>query len=307
MLLNPLPYLKKAQKKKVAIPAFNVTDLETIQAVIAAATKTNSPVFISTSEGAIAYAGLEELAALVKIEAKKTKVPIFLHLDHGKDLRLIQRCLKLGYTSIMFDGSALPYKQNVATTKKVVAWAKKYKVPVEAELGTLAGLEDFVSLKDAQAHLTDPSEAKKFVKETGCSSLAIAIGTKHGPFKFQGQPHLDFARLAAIKKLVKVPLVLHGASSLPETYILRLKKAGGNLKTAKGIPPALWRKAIRGGICKINIDSDLRLAFTTGVREYLKKNKNSYDIRTLLGGGTKEIQKMAEWVIKQLGGQKIIK
>ena len=300
MLANPLPFLKKAQKSKKAIPAFNVTDLETIQAVIAGAEKTKSPIFVSTSEGAIDYAGLEELTSLVKIEAGKAKVPIFLHLDHGHDLKIIQHCLKLGYTSVMIDGSALSYKENVAKTKKVVAWAKKFGAPVEAELGTLAGPEDFVSLADAQAHLTDPKMAKKFVAETDCASLAIAIGTKHGPFKFKGEPHLDFARLTAIKKLVKVPLVLHGASSLPETYLLRLKKAGGELKTAKGVPPALWRKAIRGGICKINIDSDLRLAFTTGVREYLKNNKNSYDIRSLLGGGTKEIQNMAEWVIREL-------
>ncbi len=216
MLTTLSKVLKKANAGGYAVGAFNVNNLEFIQAIIDAAEAENSPVILSTSEGAISYAGMAELGVLAHIAAKKTKVPVVFHLDHGKDEKLITEAIKSGlYTSVMFDGSHLPYKDNLRITKKIVSLAHKHDVSVEAELGAIAGIEDFVSVEEKDAHLTDPEQALEFVNKTGCDALAIAIGTSHGAYKFSGESKLDFKRLEQIEKLVKIPLVLHGASGIP--------------------------------------------------------------------------------------------
>jgi fructose-bisphosphate aldolase class II len=202
MLVSALPLLKKARAGKYAVPAFNVNNLEILKAVIEAAVELKSPIIVQTSEGAIEYAGMDYLIAMVRIAAQ-AKIPVVLHVDHGKDLKLIKKAIDSGYTSVMFDGSSLPYSKNVKATQQVVAWAKKKGVSVEAEIGVLAGIEDFVSVEARDAALTDPKQALAFSKATGCDSLAIAIGTAHGAYKFKGKTHLDIDRLKKIAALVK--------------------------------------------------------------------------------------------------------
>ena len=292
MLVNLNKILIKAQKGKYAVPAFNISDLEILQAVMEATKKMKSPVIIQTSEGAIKYAGMKNLIDMVKNFAEE-KIPIALHLDHGKDLRVIKKAIKNGYTSVMFDGSALKYKKNLKLTKKVVGWAKKKNVSVEAELGSIAGVEDLVNVSEREAILTDPKQAKEFVCFTGCDALAVAIGTSHGAYKFKKTPKLDIKRLEEIRKNVKIPLVLHGASGIPAELIKLIKKCGGDVGNAKGNAPAEIKKAIKGGICKINIDTDLRLAFTAGVRCKLQKDKKVIDPRKILGEAKELMVKVA--------------
>jgi len=215
MLVTAKQVLVPARQKHYAVPAFNVNDLEFLRAVMDAAVRMKSPVIVQTSEGAIAYAGMDYLVAMVRVAAQ-AKIPVVMHLDHGKDLKVIRQAIQSGYTSVMIDGSALPYAKNVAATKKVVAWARAKRVSIEAEIGALAGIEDFVSVADADAHLTNPQEAARFARETHCDSLAVAIGTSHGAFKFKNKTHLDIDRLKKIASLVKIPIVLHGASGVLE-------------------------------------------------------------------------------------------
>ena len=268
MLTTLSTVLKKAEKGRYAVGAFNINNLEILQAVMDAAEAEKSPVIISTSEGAINYAGMDELAALVHLAAKRTKLPVVFHLDHGKNYDLVVRAIKSGlYTSVMFDGSSHPFKKNVRLTKKIVALAHKRGISVEAELGAIAGIEDFVSVKEKDAHLTSPEQAKDFVKQTGCDALAIAVGTSHGAFKFSGKSTLEFKRLAEIKKNVGVPLVLHGASGVPSNIKKLCTKYGCEIDKAKGVSDGNIKKAISLGVNKINIDSDLRIAFTAGTRQ----------------------------------------
>ncbi|MCR4314573.1 MAG: class II fructose-bisphosphate aldolase, partial [Candidatus Uhrbacteria bacterium] len=213
MLVTLKQVLQKADRHRCAVGAFNINNLETLQAVMDAAERERSPVILSTSEGAIEYAGMEELASLVHIAARKTKLPVVFHLDHGKNEALVVEAIKSGwYTSVMFDGSSLPFKENIRHTKKIVEMAHRQGISVEAELGAIAGIEDFVSVEDRDAHLTDPTQAREFVKATGCDALAVAVGTKHGAYKFKGESKLDYGRLKRIAEAVDVPLVLHGAS-----------------------------------------------------------------------------------------------
>ncbi|MDD5251826.1 MAG: class II fructose-1,6-bisphosphate aldolase [Patescibacteria group bacterium] len=287
MLTTNKKILAAADKGGYAVGAFNVNNLEIIQAVIETAVEEKSPVIIQTSEGAIEYAGMDYLLAMAKIAAK-APVPMSFHLDHGKDLKVIKRAIDAGYTSVMFDGSVLPYKENVAKTKQVVAWAKKKGVSVEAEIGAIKGVEDLVSVSEKQAFFTDPDEAARFTKATGCDALAISIGTAHGAFKSKTTPELDISRLKKIDALVKVPLVLHGASGVSPAMVERLKKHadvlqdGNRLSGAVGIPDEQIKAAIRNGIRKINIDSDLRLAFTAGVRETVVEDHKTIDPRKWL-------------------------
>lgn len=286
-MLTTLPYLlSQARKKHYAVGAFNVYNLETIQAVITAAETEKSPAIIQTSEAAIKYAGMETLGALVHLLTKKTKAPIVFHLDHGKDEKLVTEAIKSGwYGSVMFDGSALPHDKNLAITKKLVKLGHANGVAVEAELGAIAGIEDFVSVEERDAHLTDPKQAAEFVYLTNCDALAIAIGTKHGAYKFSGESQLDYKRLKAIGEAVEIPLVLHGASGVPANIKNMAIQYGAKIEEAKGVSDQSIRRAVSLGICKINIDTDLRIAFNAGVRKHLKEHTEEIDPRAILGAG----------------------
>ncbi|MEN9558769.1 MAG: fructose-bisphosphate aldolase [Candidatus Parcubacteria bacterium] len=281
MLVTAKSILVPARRKKYAVPAFNINDLEFLRAVMDAAVKMKSPVIVQTSEGAIAYAGMDYLVAMARVAAQAA-VPVVLHLDHGKDLNIIKQAVKSGYTSVMFDGSALPYAKNVATTKNVVALAHAKGVSVEAELGALAGIEDFVNVAARDAHLTSPDEAVAFVRSTRCDSLAVAIGTSHGAFKFMSRTHLDIPRLKKIAEQVSIPIVLHGASGVMEDVKDLAEKYGAKLGKARGVLDGDIKKAIANGVAKINIDTDLRLAFTAGIREAVHDLPKVIDPRKLL-------------------------
>lgn len=288
MLVNLNAILPKARKGGYAVGAFNINNLEICQAIIDAAEALKSPVILQTSEGALEYAGMEYLAAIARIAAKNTRVPVVFHLDHGKNEKLVREAIRSGfYTSVMFDGSLLPFKQNVVRTRAIVKLAHARKMSVEAELGPIAGTEDLVSVREREAFFTDPAQAEQFVKETGCDALAISIGTAHGAYK--GTAKLDLKRLAEIGKRVRIPLVLHGASAIEKKWIDRLHKQCAKLGDcdrlagANGISLEEEKKAIKLGIAKINIDSDLRIAFTTGVREALLTNTHEFDPRKILG------------------------
>lgn len=281
MLVPAIKILKPARERKYAVPAFNINNLEFLKAVVAAAVKLRSPIIVQTSEGAIEYAGMDYLVAMARIAAK-APIPMALHLDHGKNLATVKQAIRQGYTSVMFDGSSLPYKENLAKTQQVVKWARAKKVSVEAEIGAIAGIEDFVSVKEKDAHLTNPEQAAEFVKQTKCDSLAVAIGTAHGAFKFKGEAHLDIERLKKIAKLVKIPIVLHGASGVLEDVVKLAEYHGAKLGSARGVLDKDIQDAIRNGVSKVNIDTDLRLAFTAGVREAVDQLPNVIDPRKLL-------------------------
>ncbi len=256
MLVTLNKVLRIAQEQKFAVGAFNTANLELTQAIIGAAEEMHSPVIIQTSEKAIEYAGMEEIAAIVLTRAKASPVPVVFHVDHGRTHKVIYDALEHGYTSIMFDGSHLPFKENVQWTKEMVKRAHRRGISVEAELGTVGGVEDDVS---AEEGLTDPALAVEFVQQTRCDALAIGIGNNHG--KPRPNEHLHLDRLAQIRQVVSIPLVLHGASSTPEDMI---------------------KKAIKLGITKINIDTDLRVAFAGAERQFLKEDKEAYDPRKIL-------------------------
>ncbi|MBI4121755.1 MAG: class II fructose-bisphosphate aldolase [Parcubacteria group bacterium] len=301
MLVSGAKILKAAQDGQYAVPAFNINNLEILEAVMQAAVELRSPVFISTSQGAISYAGMDYLGAMVKVAAKE-RVPMALHLDHGTDLALLKTVIDSGYyTSVMFDGSALSYADNLAMTKKVVALAHAKKISVEAELGAIGGQEDQIDIKADQARLTDPRQAKDFVKRTHCDSLGVAIGTAHGAFKFLHKPKLDLARLEQIRTAISIPLVLHGASAVPANYVALANKYGGRIKGAKGNSDAEIRQAIIRGICKINIDTDLRMAFTAGIRRSLARDRANIDPRAYLGEGKEYVYHLARHKMKLFG------
>lgn len=302
MLTSLTTVLTKAQKKKYAVGAFNINNLEFLQAVLQAAEEEKSPVILATSEGALAYAGMNELGTLVRLAAKKTKHPVVFHLDHGKNEQTVIKAIKSGYyTSVMFDGSALSYKENIHKTKKIVALAHKYKISVEAELGSIAGIEDFVSVKERDAHLTSPDQAVDFVKQTGCDALAIAIGTSHGAFKFKGDCRLDFKRLQEIRKKLNIPLVLHGASGVPAAIKYQCLKYGCKIKQAKGVSDTSIKKAIELGVSKINIDTDLRMAFDAGIRRLLLEHPEIIDPRKILTPGKELITQVVRHKMRLFG------
>lgn len=306
MLATLKPVLAKADRGNYAVGAFNTNNLEITLAVIEAAVEMKSPVIIQTSEGAIEYAGMDYLKAMI-LTAAKSKVPVVFHLDHGKDLKVVKRAIDSGYTSVMYDGSALPEKENLANTKKVVAWARKKGVSVEAELGAIAGIEDFVSVEEKDAHLTNPEAALAFAKATKCDALAIAIGTAHGAFKFKGETILDFERLKKIKALVKMPLVLHGASGIDAALVERTRTQCSilgdcaRLENAHGVSDEAIRKAVKLGINKINVDSDLRIAFTAAVRETLINDKKAFDPRKILGPAKRLMKEIVKHKMELFG------
>lgn len=289
-LVSAKDILVPARQGGYAVGAFNTSNLEISQAIFEAASDAHSPVLVATSESAIDYAGFDNIHGMVKHLAEYYGVLAALHLDHGADLGAVVRCIRHGWTSVMIDASKLEYAANVAATAEVVGIAHMAGVPVEAELGRLGGIEDKVKVDEREAFLTDPAQATEFVERTGCDSLAIAIGTSHGAYKFKTEPKLDLDRLAEISRKVSIPLVLHGASSVPEDVLARAAKYGAKLPGAKGVPEDALKAAITRGIAKINIDTDLRLAFTGAVRELLVEKPEVFDPRKILGQARKAIK-----------------
>ncbi len=297
-LVTTKKMFEDAYKGGYAIGAFNVNNMEIIQGIMEAASKTNAPVILQVSAGARKYANPIYLKKLVEaaIECNKQSgkdIPVVLHLDHGPDFETCKDCIDGGFTSVMIDGSKYSFEENVALTKKVVDYAHKRGVVVEAELGKLAGIEDDVNVSQSDAMYTDPKEAEEFVKQTGCDSLAIAIGTSHGAYKFKGEAKLRFDILEEVaKRLPNFPIVLHGASSVPQEFVDMCNKYGGSIPGAKGVPEEMLRKAATMAVCKINIDSDIRLAMTANIRECFVNEPEVFDPRTYLGKARKAVEDM---------------
>ncbi len=266
-----------------AVGAFNTSNLETTAAIFIAAAEKRSPVIVATSQSAIAYAGYDNIRAMVENMAREADVPASLHLDHGTDMEIITGCIEHGWTSLMIDGSHYPFDENVAATKAIVDLARPRGISVEAELGRLEGIEDEISVDSRDASMTDPDEAARFVERTGVDSLAVAIGTSHGAYKFKDEPRLDIARLERIAARVSIPLVLHGASAVPPEVLELAQRYGADLPGAKGVPPTSIRQALEHGVAKVNIDTDIRLAFTGHVRQILTDSPKVFDPRKILG------------------------
>lgn len=302
MLQSLAQVLRKAQQGNYAVGAFNVNNLETLQAVMEAAEAERAPVIVQTSEGAISYAGMEELAALAHLAARKTRLPVVFHLDHGKNEDVVVKAIKSKfYTSVMYDGSSHPLAENIRRTTRLVKLAHARGVSLEAELGAIAGIEDFVSVSELDAHLTNPEQAKEFVRATGCDALAVAIGTSHGAYKFKTDSRLDFARLKRLAELVSCPLVLHGASSVPRWVKTLCTKFGCEIADAKGVSETHIRKAVSLGIRKVNIDTDLRIAFDAGIRKFLKEKPGVIDPREILKPAKEVMTKVVRQKMRLLG------
>ncbi len=300
MLVTNKELLLAAKRGAYAVGAFNIQNLESLLAVVEAAVEEKSPVIVAVTPSAIKYGGLKYLTALVKAAAENAPVPMSLHLDHGEDVETVRKCLEAGFTSVMIDGSHLPFEENVALTRRVVELAHPMGVSVEGELGRLTGVEE-KTVEEREAVLTDPDEAKEFVKRTGVDALAVSIGTSHGAYKFKGEPKLDFERLRLIREKVDVPLVLHGASSVPQWIIEKATKYGAELTGAKGIPEDHVKRAISLGITKINIDTDLRLAFTATVREVLANQPKEFDPRKILGPAKEAMKEVVKAKMRLFG------
>lgn len=283
-----------------AIGAFNVSNMEQVQAITRGAAAQKSAVMLQVSRSALKYATPAYLLAMVKAAVAETGIDVALHLDHGPDLETVKLCVENGFTSVMIDGSHHEYEENVAVTKAVVDYAHAHGVVVEAELGTLAGVEDEVVVAEGQATYTDPVQAADFVKRTGVDSLAVAIGTSHGAYKFKGEAKLDLARLKEITKNLEAagfkhyPIVLHGASSVDAAYVDMCNAHGGQIKGASGVPAAILREASSMAVCKINIDTDLRLALTGVIRKNLAESPSNFDPRAYLTPARDAMQKMVE-------------
>ncbi len=270
--------LAEAEKGKYAVGAFNTNNMEIVQAIMEAAEEEKAPVILQASQGALKYAGIHYITAIVRAAAKSSAIPIVLHLDHGTSFEQTMLCIKHGFTSVMFDGSKFPLDENISATARVVDVAHAMGVSVEGELGKIGGIEDDISVDERDALFTDPAQAERFVSESGVDALAVAIGTAHGPYK--GEPKLDFDRLEAIRKVAGIPLVLHGASGVPADSI---------------------RRSISIGISKINIDTDLRQAFTRGVQHVVHSKPEEYDPRKLLGPAKEEMKAVIKEKMRLFG------
>lgn len=302
VVVNPKKILRDANRGNYCIGAFNINNMEVLQGIVEAAVEEHSPVIIQTSQGAIEYGGMDMLAAMVHTIAGGADIPIAFHLDHGTNVPLVKEAIKSGfYTSVMIDGSKHPFKENIKITREIVRLAHKKGIHVEAELGAIPGKEDQVDVKDKDAFMTDPSQALEFVEKTGCDTLAVSIGTKHGINKFTGKAKLDFKRLETIKKAVKIPLVLHGASSIPRNLVDIAENYGADLSKARGVSDGQLRKAIEHGVNKINTDSDLRIAFTGAVDRYMTKNPDNMDPRKYLRAGRDAVKKIVKKKIMLFG------
>ena len=304
-LVGTKEMFEKAYAEGYAIGAFNINNMEIVQGIVSAAQEQRSPIILQASAGARKYATHEYMMGLLDSALKSTDIPIAMHLDHGPDFETCKSCIDGGFTSVMIDGSHLPFEENIAMTKKVVEYAHAHNVVVEGELGQLAGIEDDVNVDAANASYTHPDEVEEFVSRTGVDSLAIAIGTSHGAFKFTPEqctrnedgilvpPELRFDILEEIsKRLPNFPIVLHGASSVTQKFVKIINQYGGGLKDAIGIPEDQLRRAARSAVCKINIDSDLRLALTAGVREHLALHPDHFDPRQYLKPARENIKEL---------------
>ncbi len=282
-LVTTSEMFRKAYEGGYAIGAFNVNNMEIIQGIAEAAQEERAPLILQVSNGARNYAKPTYLMKLVEAAVLETDIPISLHLDHGDTFELCKTCVDGGFTSVMIDGSHHPFEENIKLTKQVVDYAHDKGVVVEGELGRLAGIEDAVNVSDKDAAFTDPDQVEEFVKRTGVDSLAIAIGTSHGAFKFKGEPRLRFDILEEIqKRLPGFPIVLHGASSVIPEYVEMINRYGGDLSNAQGVPEDMLRQAASMAVCKINIDSDIRLAMTAAIRKHFGENPTHFDPRQYL-------------------------
>ena len=282
-LVNTKELFRKAYEGGYAIGAFNVNNMEIIQGITEAGKLENAPLILQVSAGARKYAKHVYLMKMIEAAIIDTDLPIVVHLDHGADFETCKSCIDGGFTSVMIDGSHHSFEENIAVTKKVVEYAHDRGVTVEAELGRLAGVEDAVAVNEDDARYTDPSEVEEFVSRTGVDSLAIAIGTSHGAFKFKGEPRLRFDILEKVsQKLPGFPIVLHGASSVVPEYVDMINAYGGSMPGAQGVPEAMLRKSAQMAVCKINIDSDLRLAFTAVLRKHFAEHPDHFDPRQYL-------------------------
>ena len=291
----------KALKSDYAIGAFNVNNMEIIQGIVDAAKEEQSALILQVSAGARKYAKPAYLTKLVEAAILDTGLDIALHLDHGEDFEICKKCVDDGFTSVMIDGSKHSFEDNIRITKEVVEYAHAHGVVVEAELGKLAGVEDDVKVDARSATFTDPDEAAEFVERTGVDSLAIAIGTSQGAYKFKGEPYLDYERLKKIHTLIPdTPLVLHGASTVLQEFVAKCNQYGGQVAGAQGVPEEMIREAVKYGICKVDIDTDLRLAMTAEVRKYIMENPGEFDPRKYLGPAREAIKGMVQHKIKNV-------
>ncbi len=300
-LVTSKEMFEKAYKGGYAIGAFNVNNMEIIQGIMEAAAELKAPLILQVSKGARAYANRTYLMKLVEAAVIETGLPICLHLDHGDSFEICKSCIDDGFTSVMIDASSKPFAENIALTRQVVEYAHDHGVVVEAELGTLAGIEDEVKVSAEDSSYTRPEEVEEFVEKTGCDSLAIAIGTSHGAYKFKPgtKPQLRFDVLEEVeKRLPEFPIVLHGSSSVPQEFVEKINKYGGNMPGAIGVPEDQLRKAASMAVCKINIDSDLRLAMTASIREHFALYPADFDPRQYL--------KPARAAIKAMVAHKIV-
>lgn len=302
-LVTTKEMFEKSMEEGFAIGAFNINNMEIIQGIIDAAQKQNSPVILQASSGAIKYARIKYLMKMVEAAVEETNIPIAIHLDHGPDFETCKMCIDNGFTSVMIDGSKYSFEENVALTKKVVDYAHERGVVVEAELGQLAGIEDDVNVSEEDAKYTDPDQAKEFVERTGCDSLAIAIGTSHGAYKFKGEARLRMDILKQVKeKIPNTPIVLHGASTVIPELVETCNNYGGDIPGAKGVPDEILHEASLSGVSKINVDTDLRLAFTGEIRKSLTENPSAFDPRKYLTPAREKITEVVEHKIKDVFG-----
>ena len=302
-LITSTEMFKKAIAGKYAVGAFNVNNMEIIQGIMEAAQQERSPLILQVSAGARKYAKPIYLMKLVEAAMIDTGLDVCLHLDHGENFEICKQCVDDGFSSVMIDASSRPYEENISETKKVVEYAHAHGVVVEAELGKLAGIEDAVNVSAADAAFTDPEQAADFVAKTGVDSLAIAIGTSHGAYKFKGEPRLDFERLEKVTSLMPgFPIVLHGASSVPQYLVERCNSFGGQIPGAQGVPEEMLRKAATMGVAKINIDTDIRLAVTSTIRQVFVEQPEVFDPRTYLKPAREAIKDMVAHKMRDVLG-----
>ena len=302
-LVTTKEMFEKSMKEHFAIGAFNVNNMEFIQAIVDAAQEENSPVILQASSSAIKYARINYLMKMVEAAVESTNIPIAMHLDHGPDFETCKMFIDAGFTSVMFDGSKYDFEENMRLTKEVVDYAHSKGVVVEAELGKLAGIEDDVNVSESDAMFTDPDQAKEFVERTGCDSLAIAIGTSHGAYKFKGEAKLRFDILEKIKeKLPNTPIVLHGASTVIPELVDMCNKYGADIPGAKGVPDEMLNEAGLRGVSKINVDTDLRLAMTAQIRRVFAEEPSAFDPRKYLTPAREEVKKTVQHKIRNVFG-----
>jgi fructose-bisphosphate aldolase class II len=299
MITTGKEILDKARKEKYGVGAYNFVDMEILQSIIQAANEEKAPLIIQISEGGLKYMTDDFVRCFISVIETETKVPTAIHLDHGTSFVTVKKCIDLGFTSVMIDASHETFEKNIEITKQVAAYAHGKKVSVEAEIGTIGGTEENISAK----HIiySDPSQAEEFVKRTGIDYLAVAIGTSHGAYKFEGKTELNYSVLDDIAKRLSIPLVLHGASSIPKEIVDKINRYGGEIKNAHGVTDDSIKKAISKGICKINTDSDLRLIWTATVREVLATKPDEFDVRNIVGPARDNLIKYLVQRMRTLG------